>query len=218
MGLPAISDPEARGTLCSIRTPWSRPEGRPHDRRGTDDRHRRLDYENSHLPDNGGAVMETFLAELVFPGLARSVSVARHCVRSVLTAAGHQNVDDALLVVSELVGNAVVHTVSGLAGGLVTVDVREIGQNMTRIDVIDQGASTAPQVCESGDTASSGRGLRLVEETAVRWGVRDDSLGGRAVWAEVLTTVDAPAAVIAASPTHTRHMPHAHSGGAPTRM
>ncbi|MBF8186467.1 ATP-binding protein [Nonomuraea sp. K274] len=134
-----------------------------------------------------------------FPGLARSVSVARHCVRSVLAAAGHQNVDGALLVVSELVGNAVVHTVSGLAGGLVTVDIREIGQNMARIDVIDQGASTAPQVCESSDTASSGRGLRLVEETAVRWGVRDDSLGGKAVWAEVLTTEDTPVALIDAS-------------------
>jgi anti-sigma regulatory factor (Ser/Thr protein kinase) len=132
--------------------------------------------------------MEVFLAELVFLGVARSVSVARHCVGSVLAAAGHRYVDGVLLVVSELVGNAVMHTESGLAGGLVTVDVQGIGRQLARIDVIDQGSNTAPQVREPRDTASSGRGLKIVEMTALRWGVRDDGLGGKAVWAEVLTT------------------------------
>jgi anti-sigma regulatory factor (Ser/Thr protein kinase) len=114
-------------------------------------------------------------------------------VGSVLAAAGHRYVDGVLLVVSELVGNAVMHTESGLAGGLVTVDVQGIGRQLARIDVIDQGSNTAPQVREPRDTASSGRGLKIVEMTALRWGVRDDGLGGKAVWAEVLTT-DTPAA------------------------
>ncbi|MFG1704466.1 ATP-binding protein [Nonomuraea sp. M3C6] len=140
-----------------------------------------------------------FLAELVFPGVPRSASTARSCVGRVLTEAGHRSVDAVLLVVSELVANAVVHTVSGLVGGLITVDVREIGDGMARIDVIDQGALTVPRVHESSDTDCAGRGLQIVEQTAVRWGVRDDALGGRAVWAEVLTTEDASFAVMDAS-------------------
>ncbi|TMR89973.1 hypothetical protein [Nonomuraea basaltis] len=44
--------------------------------------------------------------------------------------------------------------------------------------------------------------VRIVEETAVRWGVRDDALGGRAVWAEVLTTEDALAEVANAASHH----------------
>ncbi|MFG1709884.1 ATP-binding protein [Nonomuraea sp. M3C6] len=138
---------------------------------------------------------EEFLAELVLPGNRRSVSVARHCVGNVLKAAGHLSADSALLVVSELVANAVLHTVSGLAGGLVTVVVREIGDAIARIDVIDQGARTVPRMRESSETDCSGRGLRIVGETAIRWGVSDDALGGWAVWAEVLTTEDASAAV-----------------------
>ncbi|GAA3259645.1 ATP-binding protein [Nonomuraea helvata] len=142
---------------------------------------------------------EEFLAELVFPGERRSVSAARHCVRGILKAAGHRCVDDALLIVSELVGNAILHTVSGLTGGLITVAVRQIGDAMARIDVIDQGGLTVPRMRQPSDTECSGRGLHIVGETAIRWGVHDDALGGRTVWAEVLITQDASAASMSAS-------------------
>ncbi|MEV4835647.1 ATP-binding protein [Nonomuraea sp. NPDC049486] len=133
-------------------------------------------------------VDEGFLAEVVLPGIPRSVSVARHCVSRVLIDAGHRNLDHVILAVSELVSNAVRHTVSGLAGGLITVDVREIGDAVARISVIDQGAKTVPQLCELKETDCTGRGLHIVQEISSRWGAEDDALGGRAVWAEVLTT------------------------------
>ncbi|MFI6733037.1 hypothetical protein ACIBI9_08900 [Nonomuraea sp. NPDC050451] len=53
---------------------------------------------------------------------------------------------------SELVANAVLHTVSGLAGGLITVAVREIGEATARIDVIDRGALTVPRMREPNGT------------------------------------------------------------------
>ncbi|MEV4102343.1 ATP-binding protein [Nonomuraea sp. NPDC049649] len=124
----------------------------------------------------------------MLPGAPRSVSVARHCVGRVLMDAGHRNVDNVLLAVSELVSNAVRHTVSGLAGGLITVDVREIGDAIARISVIDQGAKTVPRLREPEEMECTGRGLRIVHEISARWGAEDDALGGRAVWAEVFTT------------------------------
>ena len=38
-----------------------------------------------------------------------------------LAAAGHRDVENALLIVSELITNALIHTASGLHGGVVTV-------------------------------------------------------------------------------------------------
>ncbi|MFC5834049.1 ATP-binding protein [Nonomuraea insulae] len=134
--------------------------------------------------------MEQFLAELVFPGVASSVTVARHCVGRVLKCAGHQDVDNVLIVVSELVGNAVLHTDSRLSGGLVTVDVSALDESTARITVIDQGSVTVPRLREFSDTACAGRGLSIVEQLSAFWGVREDALGGRAVWAEVHTTKD----------------------------
>ncbi|WP_327105818.1 ATP-binding protein [Nonomuraea glycinis] len=139
---------------------------------------------------------ENFLAELTLPGRRPSVSVARHCVGRIQTVAGHRNVDGVQLVVTELVGNAVLHTVSGLAGGLVTVVVSEIGDATAHVSVIDQGSSRSPEIRDPGDLSCSGRGLQIVEQAAVRWGVHDDALGGRKVWAEVLTTEEGPVAAM----------------------
>ncbi|TMR99779.1 ATP-binding protein [Nonomuraea basaltis] len=138
----------------------------------------------------GVAVTGRFLAELVFPGVPSSVPIARHCVKGVLRAAGHQNMTGVQLVVSELVANAVMHSASGLAGGLITVDIRAIGDGLARIDVMDDGGLTVPHVREPSEMDCSGRGLQIVEETALRWGIGDNALGGRVTWAEVLTTDD----------------------------
>ncbi|QYC39906.1 hypothetical protein Nocox_11440 [Nonomuraea coxensis DSM 45129] len=138
---------------------------------------------------------DRFLAELALPGELGSVRVARHCVKIVLTAAGHQDVADVQLVVTELVANAVQHSISGLAGGLITLDVRSIGDQLARIDVMDDGGLTVPHVRRSDILDCSGRGLHLVAETALRWGVGDNALGGRVIWAEVLTAESARAAV-----------------------
>ena len=106
-------------------------------------------------------------------------STARTFVRSVLEAAGAGDdvVDTAVLVVSELVTNAVLHT-----DGPVAVEVRtEPGP--VRIAVLD-AAPTAPSVRHYSDGAMTGRGLDLVDAVCTRWGV-DHQTRGKTVWAEV---------------------------------
>ncbi|MCG5215277.1 ATP-binding protein [Streptosporangium soli] len=120
---------------------------------------------------------------VTLPGVERSVSVAREWAGVVLEAVGCVGVDDALLVVSELVGNAVKHTESGGAGGLVMVVVFDAGAEMVRIEVIDDGAATVPRQREPDLESLDGRGLWLVERLSCRWGVRRVGGGRQSVWA-----------------------------------
>src|SRR6266700_3902942 len=63
------------------------------------------------------------VAVRVFAGRAEQSGEARRWVRALVCAAGTGLVDEAVLAVGELFGNAVVHTRSGLRGGTVTVAV-----------------------------------------------------------------------------------------------
>lgn len=137
-------------------------------------------------------MIERFLGELVLPGTKCAVPVARRCVGEILMAVGYRELDGVCLVVSELVGNAVVHTASGLFGGLVTVEVFAVDVAMARIEVTDDGADTVPRPCEADGTDCHGRGLHLVEEVSARWGVRLLGAGQRTVWAETPTGPDEP--------------------------
>ncbi|MEU6714175.1 ATP-binding protein [Nonomuraea sp. NPDC046802] len=129
-----------------------------------------------------------FLAEMVFPGTHRSVPLARHCVEKVLTMAGHRNVDNVKLVISELVSNAVMHSRSAQPGGQVTVMVTEIGDALARVEVTDEGPIIVPRPRVPSDGDCCGRGLHIVEELSARWGVRLESLAWKTMWAEVPTT------------------------------
>ncbi|TYB52379.1 ATP-binding protein [Nonomuraea sp. PA05] len=134
---------------------------------------------------------ERLLTEVVVPGDTSSVPLLRRCVTLVLTAAGHRDLERVRLVLTELLSNAVVHTRSGLPGGLVAVQVSEVGDGLVRIVVADAGALTIPQPRLSEDHEDHGRGLVLVEAQATRWGTQPGSLG-TSVWAEVLTVDASP--------------------------
>jgi anti-sigma regulatory factor (Ser/Thr protein kinase) len=77
--------------------------------------------------------------------------------------------DDARLVVSELVGNAVRHA-RPLADGTMQVSW---GSGPTGLDiaVTDGGARTTPERVDAGVSALAGRGLAIVETLADRWWV-----------------------------------------------
>ncbi|MEU8145107.1 ATP-binding protein [Nonomuraea sp. NPDC048901] len=130
---------------------------------------------------------ERFLGEVVLPGVAQSVAVARHCVVEMLAAAGHRGLEEVQLIVSELTSNALIHTASGLHGGVVTVEVIAVDTEIVRVEVTDDGADTVPRSRASGDDDCHGRGLWLVEQIALKWGVRLLGAGQRAVWAEMFT-------------------------------
>ncbi|WP_030912085.1 ATP-binding protein [Streptomyces sp. NRRL F-5126] len=90
--------------------------------------------------------------------------------------------ETAVLVVSELVTNAVVHA----AGDHVICELRLDGDRL-RIAVEDQGfGPTGPQL-HRGAEDEGGRGLFLVDSVCTCWGAQDTSgYGpGRVVWAEL---------------------------------
>ena len=88
-------------------------------------------------------------------------------------------VDDARVVVTELVSNVVRH-----AGTEFALDVDLVADgDRVRIDVIDHADGEVLLRAPDPSTDVGGRGLRLVDELAERWGVvrqRD----GKRVWAE----------------------------------
>jgi anti-sigma regulatory factor (Ser/Thr protein kinase) len=82
--------------------------------------------------------------------------------------------DDAALLLSELVTNAVTH-----ARTTITVSARFVGSEL-RVAVADrQPGEVRPKAL--GPAADSGRGLALVQQLAAEWGVQS-LRGGKFVW------------------------------------
>jgi anti-sigma regulatory factor (Ser/Thr protein kinase) len=114
----------------------------------------------------------------VFPGEAGQVREARRFLAGLLD--GCPAGDDALLCVSELATNAVLHSRSGGPGGRFTV-IAAVQAGRLRVGVTDEGGAWG-QGRDGG--GQSGRGLLIVGQLATRWG-RDDGGAGRTVWFEI---------------------------------
>ena len=114
----------------------------------------------------------------VFPGAAGQVREARRFLAGVLD--GCPAGDDALLCVSELATNAVLHSRSGRPGGRFTVRAA-VRAGRVRVEVGDEGG---PWRLAGAENGQSGRGLAIVGDVASRWG-RDDGDAGRTVWFEI---------------------------------
>jgi CheY-like chemotaxis protein len=92
-----------------------------------------------------------------------------------------ENIDDALLVVTELVNNAVTHAHS-------ECELRiSISPLSLRIEVRDRGPGT-PDPLPPSPTRNHGRGLHLVDALTAAWGFETIPTGGKVVWAELLRT------------------------------
>jgi anti-sigma regulatory factor (Ser/Thr protein kinase) len=110
------------------------------------------------------------------PGAVRH---ARHFVQGTLAAWGvdDDTIDDAILCLSELVTNAVIHTDEGcdlrvqLDRGVLTTTVRDGGSRV----VVD------PKHVMVDPLAVHGRGLQLVDACSTRWGSELDGVG-MTVW------------------------------------
>lgn len=118
------------------------------------------------------------------PATPASVGAARRKMRELLGAwsVGDDAVDNALLVTSELVTNALTHTASErivcrlrLSAGRLHVEVED-----------ENRGGTLPSQRMPGPDEQCGRGLLLVGILSSDWGVRDAPHGsGRIVWAEL---------------------------------
>src|ERR1700722_15218103 len=85
---------------------------------------------------------------------------------------------DAVVVVSELMTNAIVHGQGDVALSLIRLP------NRIRIEVRDEGPGVVIDHAAGAD-AVGGRGVHIVAQMARAWGVEPDVGGGKTVWAEL---------------------------------
>ena len=115
-----------------------------------------------------------------FPGTAAQVREARRFLAEFLN--DYPAVDDAVVCLSELVTNAVIHSNSGKPDGAFTVSA-EVSVGGLRVEVRDQGGAWAHP--GHRDDHAHGRGLLIVSELALAWGRAGDPVSGWTVWFEI---------------------------------
>jgi serine/threonine-protein kinase RsbW len=91
-------------------------------------------------------------------------------------------VDEAEIVVSELVSNAIRHA-RPLADGTLRVHWK-VKAGVVEVEVTDGGSESTPRPAPRTIWAPSGRGLRIVRSLAHEWGVTEDRTGST-VWASL---------------------------------
>lgn len=120
------------------------------------------------------AITET--AETVFPAVPESIGAARRFTRAALVrhAISFETIDIAILLVSELTTNVLLHAESAIR-----VRVR-VGDDDVRVEVCDSSPE-GPALEGGGSDRESGRGLELVSNLATGWdwSPRDN---GKVVW------------------------------------
>ncbi|MGL4174221.1 MAG: ATP-binding protein [Actinomycetota bacterium] len=115
------------------------------------------------------------------PHIAAAVPAARHVLVDDLQERDvpPEIVDEAELVVSELMTNALRHA-RPLADGTIRVHWQIKGQ-IVEIDVTDGGGGREPRPISASPYAQFGRGLRVVRALAHEWGVFEEERG-QTVW------------------------------------
>ena len=117
------------------------------------------------------------------PPRPQAVSASRDRLRSCCPHLPPAVLDNALLLTSELVTNAVRH-----GEGEITCRLWP-GPEVVRLEVSDASA-TLPREVDRGVRAESGRGLQIVDGLASRWGaVPSPQPPGKTVWFELDTGV-----------------------------
>src|SRR5690349_9249390 len=118
-----------------------------------------------------------FDIELDLPREASAVATAREALRGSLPDdIDPRSASDLVLLVSELVANAVEHGEGAIRVRLRSVDGNVVGE------VVDQGRGFEREVREVGLDEVRGRGLLIVDALSSRWGVHE---GTTHVWFEL---------------------------------
>lgn len=125
--------------------------------------------------------MITTQDRLSLPSTPIAASLARgYLLDRVGATLAAERLDDAVLLVSELVANAVVH-----GSPPITLQVRTAGgADPVRVAVTD--ASPAhPRILPPNRFRDHGRGVAILDALADRWGVIDRPDGSKTVWFEM---------------------------------
>jgi anti-sigma regulatory factor (Ser/Thr protein kinase) len=124
----------------------------------------------------GEALSPTALREQVLPARHDQVQVARAFISAILVAC--PATDDAVLCISELATNAVLHSASRNPGGTFAVRAAIFGDHV-RIEVEDNGGTWD----EHPYRDSRAHGLDIVRELAADCGTEGSPLTGWVAWA-----------------------------------
>ncbi|MFR0358671.1 ATP-binding protein [Streptomyces sediminimaris] len=130
-------------------------------------------------------------SSMAVPHGPAGVGRARHRMREQLRRGGVPDsvIDDAVLILSELLSNACKHgrpLGDALAGdGDVRAAWRVDHGGRLTVEVTDGGGPTRPAPATPSITAHGGRGLNIITALADDWGVRDDARGEVTVWVVV---------------------------------
>ncbi|GAA1012032.1 ATP-binding protein [Streptomyces thermogriseus] len=137
-------------------------------------------------------------SSMAVPHGPAGVGAARHRMREQLRRGGvaESVIDDAVLVLSELLSNACKHgrpLGGALAGdGDVRAAWRVDANGRLIVEVTDGGGPTRPAPATPSVTAHGGRGLNIVTALCEDWGVRDHVDGEVTVWVVVHNDVYDP--------------------------
>lgn len=134
----------------------------------------------------GGTSPSTCVSVSV-PHERNGVRMARHAFADQLAASGVRPEDgeDAMLVLSELVSNAVKHA-APLPSGEITVRWH-VADDLLHIEITDGGSGSRPHPSVPALSALGGRGLDIVRTVSSQWGVTEGDTTVT-VWAEVPRT------------------------------
>ncbi len=127
-------------------------------------------------------VTDPMVESLSVPGRPEEAGSARAFVARAFRQRGAPD-DVAVLLVSELVSNSVLHSRSRRDGGTILITVAGAGDRV-RVEVTDDGAGTVPMVRPGGPEREAGRGMQLVEALSAQWGFVRHA-GGTTTWFEV---------------------------------
>ena len=127
--------------------------------------------------------------QLTLAATARAVGLARQATHEALASWQVAHLEEtAVLLVSELVTNAVRHAKTG--GSMLVLRLESAG-SWLRIEVHDADPR-APEPRTPDKLDGSGFGFVLIEALADKWGVRKATIG-KAVWAELYGQHDSAA-------------------------
>jgi anti-sigma regulatory factor (Ser/Thr protein kinase) len=134
---------------------------------------------------------QTITRSVAVPHERFGVSLARHAFDDEMLAVGVAPEEryDAMLVLSELVSNAVTHA-AALPDGEVRVRWA-IKADTMHIEISDGGSATRPNAVVAKMSALGGRGLDIVRTICRQWGVTEE-VDSVTVWADVPRTSVVP--------------------------
>ncbi|MFF6775747.1 ATP-binding protein [Streptomyces sp. NPDC012637] len=130
-------------------------------------------------------------SSMAVPHGPAGVGEARHRMREQLSRSGMAEsvVDDAVLILSELLSNACRHGRPLGCADRGDGDVRAAWSidrsGGLMVEVTDGGGPTRPVPATPSVTARGGRGLNIISALAQDWGVRDSATGEVTVWVQV---------------------------------